>query len=171
LKELESFDELEFIEEEEEIFELGPEAIVQDKQPARQTTSANSSLKEIRMALKAGQWNEALAALRRQRAADARFELPKVELSCLADGFFKAHNVRDGRVFLEEYIRRFPDDADRHRVKLAVLYVKFLNKPKAALKLIANVDRNSLPEAYQPIHQQAARQAQQMISDGTVDSA
>lgn len=186
LQEMESFDadyiedDLVFVDEEEEVFELGPEAIVEEKpSKTRQSTSPTAArpanppkpaLNEIRVAIKEGRLDEALKAVRRQRATDPSFELPKAELSCLANGFFKAHNVRDGRAFLEEFIRRFPDDADRYRVKLAVLYVKFLKSPKAALKLLAAVDKDSLPNDYQPIHQQAARQAQQMISDGMVDS-
>ncbi len=133
-------------------------------------TPTGQGLAGIRAALKEGRWNDALAEFRRQRAADPAFELPKTELRCLADGFFKAHNVRDSKAFLEEYIARFPDDADRCRVKLAVLYVKFLKRPTAALKLLSKVDRKVLPEDFQSIHQQAARQAQQMIADGVGDA-
>lgn len=69
--------------------------------------------------------------------------------------------------------RTFPDtpgNADRCRVKLAVLDVKFLKRPTAALKLLSKVDRKVLPEDFQSIHQQAARQAQQMIADGVGDA-
>lgn len=142
-----------------------------DRPVATRTNATGASpLGKIRTAIKEGRWNDALAEFRRQRAADPTFELPKTELRCLADGFFKAHNVRDSKAFLEEYITRFPEDADRCRVKLAVLYVKFLKRPTAALKLLGKVDRKALPEDFQSIHQQAMRQAQQMIADGVGDT-
>jgi len=125
----------------------------------------------IRAAIQQGQWNEALAELRRRRATDRSFELPRAELAALADGFFKAQNVRDSRPLLEEYIQRFPEAADRQRVKLAVLFVKFLKRPTAAAKLLAAVDRSALSEDYQAIYQRAGRQAQQMISDGIIDAS
>ena len=56
-------------------------------------------------------------------------------------------------------------------MKLAVLNVKFLKRPTAALKLLAQVDRSWLADEYQPIHKEAARQAQQMISEGIVDAS
>ena len=173
LKELQSFDDDMSDDEEpaEDVFELGDDALIEPPKPARKPAAAsNPGLKEIRLAIKEGELEQALAAFRRMKAANASFELPKAELSCLADGFFKAHNIRDGRVFLEDYVRRFPDDADRHRVKLAVLYVKHLKKPKAALKLLAVIDKKSLPPDYQPVYQQAGRQAQQMIADGLADA-
>ena len=136
----------------------------------REPTRTPSPLKSIRRALQESRFSEALAEFRRQKTADRSFELPQIELGILADGFFKAHNVRDSRVFLEEYIRRFPEDSDRKRVKLAVLYVKSLKKPAAALKLLAMVDRGHLPDDFATIHQQASRHAQQMIADGVVDA-
>lgn len=130
-----------------------------------------SPIDRIRSALRADKLNEALAEVRRQRSSDPSFQLPQAELLALADGFFKLQNVRDSKPFLEEFIERFPEEADRQRVKLAVLNVKFLKRPTAALKLLAKANRNSLPDEYQSIHKEAARQAQQMISDGMVDAS
>lgn len=134
-------------------------------------TIDTSPIGHIRSALKADRLNDALGEVRRQRSSDPGFQLPMAELRGLADGFFKQQNVRDSKPFLEEFIERFPEEADRQRVKLAVLNVKFLKRPTAALKLLAKVDRTSLPNEYQSIHKEAARQAQQMISDGIVDAS
>ncbi len=139
--------------------------------PAPAPSADTSPIGRIRSALKADKLNDALAEVRRQRSSDPGFQLPMAELRGLADGFFKQQNVRDSKPFLEEFIERFPEEADRQRVKLAVLNVKFLKRPTAALKLLVKVDRNSLPDEYQSIHKEAARQAQQMISDGIVDAS
>lgn len=148
-----------------------PKPVVSFPAPVPSPTAETTPLARIRSALKSDRLNDALAEVRRQRSSDPGFQLPMAELRGLADGFFKLQNVRDSKPFLEEFIERFPDEADRQRVKLAVLNVKFLKRPTAALKLLAKVDRNSLPEEYQSIHREAARQAQQMISDGMVDAS
>lgn len=136
------------------------------------TTPADSSpLDLIRSAIQIDKPNDALAVLRRQRASDATFQLPMAELRALADAFFKLQNVRDSKPLLEEFIERFPKESDRQRVKLAVLNVKFLKRPTAALKLLAPVDRSWLPDEYQSIHKEAARQAQHMVSEGIVDAS
>ena len=135
------------------------------------TPGDTSPLGLIRSALNADKPNDALAVLRRQRVVDPSFQLPMPELRGLADAFFKLQNVRDSRPLLEEFIERFPKEAGRQKVKLAVLNVKFLKRPTAALKLLAQVDRSWLADEYQPIHKEAARQAQQMISEGIVDAS
>ncbi len=135
------------------------------------TPGDSSPLGQIRSAINADKPNDALAVLRRQRAVDPSFQLPMPELRGLADAFFKLQNVRDSKPLLEEFIERFPKEADRQKVKLAVLNVKFLKRPTAAIKLLAQVDRSWLADEYQPIHKEAARQAQQMISEGIVDAS
>lgn len=138
--------------------------------PKGGNAGVTAPLDRIRAALKKGDWATALAELRRQRTVDRGFELPRTELNALADGFFKAHNVRDSRPLLEESIRRFPDQCDRQRIKLAVLYVRFLNRPTAGARLLAAVDQAALPDDYQVIYRRAAQQAQQMISEGIIDA-
>ncbi len=135
------------------------------------TPGDTSPLGLSRSALNADKPNDALAVLRRQRVVDPSFQLPMPELRGLADAFFKLQNVRDSRPLLEEFIERFPKEAGRQKVKLAVLNVKFLKRPPAALELLAQVDRSWLADEYQPIHKEAARQAQQMISEGIVDAS
>ncbi|MEK6261020.1 MAG: rhomboid family intramembrane serine protease [Planctomycetota bacterium] len=139
--------------------------------PAPAPAADVSPIGRIRSALKADKLSDALNEFRRQRSFDPGFQLPMAELRGLADGFFKQQNVRDSKPLFEEFIERFPAEADRQRVKLAVLNVKFFKRPTAALKLLAKVNRNSLPDEYQSIHKEAARQAQQMISDGMVDAS
>jgi membrane associated rhomboid family serine protease len=141
-----------------------------ERSEKKPSTASASPLRQSRSAIKEGRLNDAFAEVRRRRSEDRSFELPKAELSALAEGYFKTQNVRDSKPLLEEYIKRFPAEADRHRVKLAVLYVKYLKRPAAALKLLAAVDKATLSDDYQSIHQRAARQAQQMIADGAVDA-
>ena len=97
---------------------------------------------------------------------DALGGIPEEEIENLVDmpGWDEARPA--AAPLFEEYIKRFAADADRSRVKLAVLYVKFLEKPQAALKLLAGVDGKHLPGDYQKIARAAKEAAQQSIAEG-----
>ena len=117
-----------------------------------------------------GDFQAALEEFLEHKAFDSNVELPEDELRLLADGLFKAKAAKDAALLLEEFLRRFPANADRQRVKLSILYVKFLGRPTAALKLLATVEANSLPDDYRRIYRNAIRKAQQMIADGNADA-
>lgn len=125
---------------------------------------------QIRQLISEGEFQGAYAELRRVQADDKNFRLPEVELELLSTGLFKARAASEAVPLLEEFIERFKDRADRQRIKLAVLYVKFQCKPTAALKTLAVVNRNELPDDYLAIYRKAASAAQEMISAGVTDS-
>ena len=116
-----------------------------------------------------GLYHDALLEFLEYRSQDPEYRLPQEELRLLSNGLFQDRAAKEAAPLLEEYIRRFPEDSDRQRVKLAVLYVKMLQRPTAALKLLAKVNPRSLADDYREIHQKAARYAQQMVSEGVSD--
>ncbi|WP_010585453.1 rhomboid family intramembrane serine protease [Schlesneria paludicola] len=127
-------------------------------------------LSRIRQYLFEGEIGRALGEFRDCREADKYFRLPREELRMMANELFKQKAIPESAALLEEYIQRFRDDADKPRVKLAVLYVKYLKRPTAALKLLATVEAASLPEDYRGIYRTAGREAQRMISEGATDA-
>ena len=124
----------------------------------------------IREKIQDEQFSEAFDEFRECRAADAGFELAEADLRDLADGLFKAKAARHAAMMFEICIKQFPESANHERVKLSVLYVKFLRRPTAALKVLTKVDADSLPDNYRAIYRKAIKDAQQMIADGTVDA-
>jgi membrane associated rhomboid family serine protease len=135
-----------------------------DDQP--QTTVAD----RIHQFISAGNLKAALREYLNVKATDTGFRLDQQGLRQLADGLFKAKAINESAVLLDEYIRRFPNDADRQRVKLSVLLVKDLQRPTAALKVLAKVNSKSLPDDYRSIYQKVVREAQQMVADGITDA-
>ena len=114
-------------------------------------------------------FDEAFIEYLDQKSQSDDFQLDQEELRLLANGLFKAQVAPEAADLLEEYLERFPNDADRPRVKLAVLNVRFLQRPTYALKLLAKVEPGKLAEDYREIYYKTARYAQQMIADGMVD--
>lgn len=136
--------------------------------PSRRWFSDSSA--EIRQLISDGDLQQAYEEYRRVQMQDKEFRLPEEELELLSSALFKARSVPEAVSLFEEYIERFDRQADRQRVKLAVLYVKYQRKPTAALKTLVKVDRGSLPDDYLAIYRQAATTAQQMISAGITDA-
>lgn len=136
---------------------------------AAKSTRSASAHELIYSALHEGRLAEAYSEFLLQRSLNSLFELPQDHLSGLADGFLKAHDVETARPLLVEYIRRFPQNADRHRLKLAMVLVTPLTRPGAALKLLVTINQSSLSDNYQKLYAQVARQAQKMVSEGVVD--
>ncbi len=143
-------------------------------QPLRQSRPRKEPRRDVvhnvREKIQDGQFTEAFDEFWECQAADPGFELAEDELRDLADGLFKAKEARLAATMFEICIKRFPESADHERVKLSVLYVKLLRRPTAALKVLAKVDADSLPDNYRAIYRKAIKDAQQMIANGTVEA-
>ncbi len=138
--------------------------------PALRHRASDNSGSQIRELISDGDFESAVQALRQHQTEEPEFELEENDLKSLADGLFKNRQATDAAPLLEEYIRRFKGNADRQRIKLCVLYIKFLQRPTAALKILVKLDPSNLPDDYRAIHQKSAKEAQKMISEGIVDS-
>ena len=87
----------------------------------------------------------------------------------LAEELFNAKAFKEAVPVFEEYVRKCGGDTTRERIKLAIIYVKSLRRPKAALKMLARVDSAALPEHYRSASNKVIREAQKMIADGVTD--
>ena len=138
--------------------------------PRQRKGSRTAPTNRIRERVFEGDFQAALREYLEHRAFDSSFQLDEEEHRLLADGLFKAKATADAALLLDEYIRRFHNDADRQRVKLSVLYVKFMGRPTAALKMLAKMDANVLPDDYRLVYRKVVKEAQQMIADGKTDA-
>ena len=162
--------ELEWIDEGEDLVITPPP--VPSRQKPRVRSSNSSSLeqtKRLRQLLREGKFEDAYVEYLDLRSYDAGYQLPEEVLSLLANGLFRSRAATEASSLLAEFIDRFPEKADRERVKLAVLNVRYLRRPMAALKLLARIDPETLPEDYREIYRKTARYAQEMVSSGVVD--
>ena len=158
-------------EEDSDEIRYRPPPPVPDRSSRRRSrrSSKSSAVRRVRSLVYDGRYHDALIEFLEYRSQDPEYRLPQEELRLLSNGLFQDRAAKEAAPLLEEYIRRFPEDSDRQRVKLAVLYVKMLQRPTAALKLLAKVNPRTLADDYREIHQKAARYAQQMVSEGVSD--
>lgn len=118
-----------------------------------------------------GEFKDAAREYLQRKSLNTSFQLHQDVLRQLADGLFKAKAINEAATFLEEFIRRFPDKSAEQRVKLSIVYIKYLRRPTAALKMLVKVDPKALGKDYQPIYAKAVTEAQRMIADGVTDSS
>lgn len=178
LVELESFDEafeedeLEFLDDSSDDIEVAnPAKSKPQRSSAAETRIANNrgTRRGVDELVASGQFKAAVREYLEVKSLKTDFQLEHDVLRQLADGLFKSKMINEAATFLEEFIRRFPDRSADQRVKLSILYLKFLRRPTAALKLLAKVDKKALGKAYQPLYAKAVSEAQRMISDGVTD--
>lgn len=114
--------------------------------PTRPTDSASHASDEIRSALKAGHLDVAIQRYRNQKASIPNWELDETDFVALADALHKAQRWSEATPLMEQCLKRFPDSSLRTRVKLAGLYVEVQRRPRAAMKLLKDVSRKTVPE-------------------------
>lgn len=70
---------------------------------------------------------------------------------------------------LEDYIARFPEEADRARLVLADLLIRREQRPRAALRALEPVRLADLPDAERAFAQKLRKQADRLINDGVME--
>ena len=142
-----------------------PPPIPPSRKKAHAVTSAT-----ITARIQAHEYSLAFEEFLELRQSDPGYQLVEDDLRRLSNGLFKSKATNEAALVLKEYIDRFPEQADSQRVKLSVLYVKYLRRPTAALKLLVKVNKHDLPADYRPVYRQAVVEAQQMIAEGVTDA-
>jgi hypothetical protein len=68
---------------------------------------------------------------------------------------------------MRDYIQRFPNQADRMRLKLAQVLIRDLDRPTQALRVLAEI--GALPAQLDALRLQLTRQAEQMQEEGVLE--
>ena len=167
----ESLVELEWIDESGDVPVAPPPVPKREKPRVRSLGSTSlEQTKRLRQLIREGKFEDAYVEYLDLRSYDEGYQLPEEVLGLLANGLFRSRAATEASSLLVEFIERFPEKADRERVKLAVLNVRYRRRPMAALKLLARIDPGTLPEDYREIYRKTARYAQEMVSNGMVDA-
>jgi hypothetical protein len=136
---------------------------------APKTSAAASPTDQIRSALQAGQVAKALKRYRQQKSASPNWKLDERELAGLCDGLHKAQQWSDAVLLMEECLARFPQTSARIRLKLAAIFAEVQRRPRAALKLLAQVPRDRWPEKLHAQYDKVRKLSQKLIDMNVED--
>lgn len=126
-------------------------------------------LDRIRELLSAGKPQAALVEYRKRLRIVDHWPLDADDLQALADGLFKLKVWDEAVPLLEEFVKRFPARADAARIKLATLWCDIQTRPRAALKLLDQVEQEDLPDSIRNHVVQIRQKAEAMINDDTFE--
>ena len=70
---------------------------------------------------------------------------------------------------LEDYIKRFPEDADVHRLRLALAVVQTQKRPRYGLQILRQIKPEYLSDDNRSIYEQTIALARQLIEEGTIE--
>ena len=70
---------------------------------------------------------------------------------------------------MEDYLRNYPDNSSRVRLKLAQILVKEQGRPQYGLKILARIPTSSLPENLEAVRRQLVAEAERMREEGVLE--
>jgi membrane associated rhomboid family serine protease len=118
--------------------------------------------------------DEAAAALSVHRRGKIQFgpnwQLSEEEHIHLIGGLRKAHRWDDAVLIMTEYLKTHTQRANLVRLALAQLLVEQLSRPRQALKVLAKLDRKSLPPAQQGVLAKLTERAQREAEENPFEA-
>jgi membrane associated rhomboid family serine protease len=126
-------------------------------------------LDRMRELLRAGKPQAALVEYRKRRRIVDHWPLDANDLQAMADGLFKLKLWDETVPLLEEFIERFPSQADAARIKLAAICCEVQNRPLAALKLLDKVDLEELPDSIRGHIAQIRQKAERLLDEDPLE--
>lgn len=149
--------------------------VTDSEQPAAAETKTKSAssppvatlktLDRIRELIRTGQPQAALAEYRKQQRVVDRWLLDADDLQALTDGLFRLKLWDETTPLLDEFIARFPTQADPARIKLAAICCEIQNRPLAALKLLEPVNFEGLPASIQSHIAQIRQKTERLLDE------
>ena len=126
-------------------------------------------LKKLRKLLASGKPMAALAEFRHARRMHQEFQPLVSDLSTLAGLLHDSGHHRDALEIYEEWIARFPEDADVGRLQAAELMVTRQQRPAAARKLLDPLHEAQLTGPLRVQFQQITGRVQELLDSGTIE--
>ena len=126
-------------------------------------------LDRMRELLRAEKPQAALAEYRKRLRIVDQWPLDADDLNALADGMFKLKLWDDATPLLQEYIERFPAQADAARIKQAAICCEIRNRPLAAIKLLDQVELDDLPDSIRSHIAQIRQKAERLLDNETFE--
>ncbi len=144
---------------------LDEEFLFEDKKAARQ----EKVIRKMHSLIEQGKPAAALAQFREHKHLVPAWQLDSRELKALANGLYKARSYSEAIPLMEEYIERFPSDADRIRIKLAGLLIEVQRRPRYALRMLEGLSAVELGDDLTRHCRKIVEAARRMIDDGVME--
>ncbi len=142
-----------------------PPEIEQQKRIGRKVRT----LTKLRRLIRHGKANAALEELQRISRVMPDFELPPRDLLDLASLMHGTKRWREEVGLYEQYIQRFPREADRIRLLVADVMLKHQKRPSAALRHLKQVQADRLHVTDRKSLQKLTAQAESLIDAGVIE--
>ncbi len=129
------------------------------------------ALRKITRQLADKQAAAALATHQRIQRLDRGWKLDESKLLALAEGLFACRNWSTAAEMYEQYLADFGGSAAeaRVRLRLARLFVQEQRRPKAALRLLEEINADSLPAKEREVQRAIVRRARKQIDEGVIE--
>ena len=86
-------------------------------------------------------------------------------IACL----YKASAWREVVPLLEDFVERYPDDANQSRIRLAFVLLDIQKRPRAALKTVSGIDRKKLTRKEFSLLKSLSKSARALIEEGVIE--
>ncbi|MEX2287307.1 MAG: rhomboid family intramembrane serine protease [Planctomycetaceae bacterium] len=145
------------------------EPVDEFEQAQKKIVLKTKSLRKMRELLAQGRAGAALTEYERMRqlAGDARLDRPA--LKGLAQGLYNAQDWLPAIRFMEEYVERFPEKAQRMRLKLAGVMLDVHRRPRRALRILEPLAEERLDADLERHRDKMVRAAEKMIAQGVIE--
>ena len=140
-----------------------------DEEQQKRVGKKVRALTKFRRLVEEGKAADAHALIQRAKHVMTDFALPKQDLLNLSALLYDSKKWGESITCYEEYIRRFPTEADRVRVLVADMLVTQQKRPSAALKLLRDVNAETLTASDRSAFECLMTDATQLIDSGVIE--
>jgi membrane associated rhomboid family serine protease len=142
--------------------------------PARKRRTSDEldprlKLHQIEEQISQGQYDEAWRAYSVLRNSIRPARLPQSQLECLLKGMVRLAQWNAAVSLLEEMLERFDQVDVKHRLALAAILTRQLQRPRAAIKVLKAIPRQDLDASSAQRFQDIRQEAMQQIEDGVLE--
>ena len=97
------------------------------------------------------------------------WELSESDLDRLANDLYKAKAFDKATPLMEEFIERFPHQADRMRLRLAAVAVEVQKRPQFALRILDRVKSQQLSDSGLRRLERVRLAAEKLVDEGVIE--
>jgi membrane associated rhomboid family serine protease len=123
----------------------------------------------LRTRLESGDAAAAAQLYKKQRASNPVWNLNSADLMALIQALHKQKLWSESVPAMIDYLRQFPDNSARMRLKLAQILIDADRRPAKALKVLSKIPPSKLPADLQAVHDKLTARAKQLQAESEIE--